>query len=387
MQPSLFKRLAAVTRANDWLQSFVPFVLGCVYLWLWWFRLPFNTTTFLLFVLSLFTTLGFASLGYFINEFFDKESDSKSGKVNRLALLKPIWQLSLFFLSLAVTLLPWIWLPSTATSWILITLQLLLFLVYSLPFPRLKDSAYASLVVDSLYAYVVPLFLSFYTFSLIAGQPGFPMWFLLFVIALFFIGLRNILIHQTSDVQKDYRSGIQTLPIKWGVAKTQITLLLLLAYELFFISLWIFVLGTERWLTIILLPVYLFAAFQSYSYIRKHAECRNSLPLDKVYQYIYPLAVLVFASLEEPSWSLLLPLHVALFVPYYFLLKKVVQFSKWVYYACVRVFYFIRDFIFDSLKALVNYSLFYFFRCFGVDLRAERKSAFQYLSEKFTTKK
>ena len=113
MPGNFLHRLSTITRARDWRLSFVPFIMGCVYLWLWGFGLPFTIEIIWLTFLSLVTTVGFASLGYFINEFFDKESDARAGKINKLAHLSPGIQIFIFSLVLALTLLPWIWLPST----------------------------------------------------------------------------------------------------------------------------------------------------------------------------------------------------------------------------------------------------------------------------------
>jgi 1,4-dihydroxy-2-naphthoate octaprenyltransferase len=79
-------RIAHLSRTKDWRLTFIPFILGCVYLWLVWFRTPFSIEAMTLIALSLITAIGFAALGYLINEYFDQEDDARAGKLNRMAL-------------------------------------------------------------------------------------------------------------------------------------------------------------------------------------------------------------------------------------------------------------------------------------------------------------
>ena len=223
------ERLNIATRSKDWMTSFVPFVMGCVYLWLWWFEFSFDFDLVLVILLSLVTSIGFAGLGYFINEYFDLESDAKAGKQNKLAPVTSFGRLIILIIVLLLTFTPWIFLPKNNFSFILIGLQIILFLLYSMPFPRLKESIYLSLVLDALYAYSVPLLLSFHTFSLLAKSSMYPPWFFLFFLAVTFIGLRNILTHQIKDIFKDEFSGQKTLPMVVGFnATVQLVKLLIL---------------------------------------------------------------------------------------------------------------------------------------------------------------
>lgn len=388
MQSSFLHKLSVFVRADDWIQSFVPFVMGCVYLWAWWFRLPFTLPVFFLILLSLITTVGFASMGYFINEFFDKKQDAAAGKINRMSLVSPAVQAAIFFTSLLLIFLPWIWLPSAPATWGLIALQLLLFLVYSMPFPRLKEALYASVIIDSLYAYVVPLILSCYTFGRIAQQEqAFPPWTGLFAAAAFFIGLRNILIHQMNDALKDSRGKVRTLPLVWGVQKARTALRLIFFYEIFFVLLWLALLGQSSPVIFCFLPFYLYACLLSFGEIANgNHDWQRNLSIDKSYQYAFPFAILLVASIAHPKWALLLPVHLLLFVPYYFFLERIFVFIKRLFYATRHWLTVIWYAILHVLKVSLNYFIYYFFRCFGVDLRLEKKSAFRYLSEKFGAK-
>ncbi len=377
MPRQFLHKLSAITRAKDWRLSFVPFIMGCVYLWLWWFRLPFSLQIIWLTFLSLVTTVGFASLGYFINEFFDKASDAKAGKINNLTHLSVLLQLAIFLLTVALTFLPWLWLPHTALTWVLIALQIGLYLVYSLPFPRLKEAVYLSLPVDALYAYVVPLMLSFYTFSLIAGAPGFPVWLYVFATAVLFIGLRNIIIHQVVDVLKDERTGHRTLPMTLGVTSTHRLIFIVAAYEIFLIALWSVVMCTGEPVFLLWLIPYAFIGFLTLRTIAaEHYSVHSDILLiNRAYQYLFPLLMLVFAITHHSGWLMLLLLHVWLLVPFY-ILVKVKEFLKVNFYRGVT---FVTVDVRHAFSMTVNLPVYYFFRLFGVDLVKEKKSGWEYL--------
>lgn len=377
----LIQKLAHVTRSNDWRLSFVPFVMGCVYMWLWWFKIPFEAQTVWLTFLSLITTVGFASFGYFINEFFDKESDAKAGKINKLAYLPGSYQLGILLSSLALTFLPWLWLPKTILSISLIAVQIGLFLIYSMPFPRLKEHTYLSLIIDSSYAYVVPLLLSFYTFSLIAGQPGFPLWLYLFLCAVFFIGLRNIIIHQIKDVMKDYQSGIQTIPLVAGINTTKLILKTSLLYEVCFFILCMMVLQTERRWILVVMAAYLPMAIHSIAALRKNETVNyNQLLINYAYQYLTPLVMILLLGMQAPVWFVVLPLHIALLVPLH-LLQKLFNIIKAIFSLLHR---FIYNDVRNWLSAAVNFPIYYCFRACGVDLKKEKTSAWQFIQSRFT---
>jgi len=381
---NFFHKLSVVTRAKDWRLSFVPFIMGCVYMWLWWFKLPFTLKTISLTFLSLLTTIGFASLGYFINEFFDKESDAKAGKLNKLAFISPQLQFGICLSSIALTLLPWIWLPSNSISWLLIVLQIFLFLIYSLPFPRIKEATYLSVVIDSLYAYVVPLILSFYTFGLIADTITIPTWFYLFVVAVFFIGLRNIIIHQVNDVMKDKQSGMTTLPMVLGVENTKLVIVVILLYEVLFIMTWVLALQVEHVEMWMWIPIYLPAAFYSLRYLLSTSNINyDKLFINYTYQYFMPLLLILLLVINNVGWIFILLLHVILLIPFHLikksfnLLKEVISYTQRFVYNDVR----------NILSMVINYPIYYCFRLLGVDLKKEKVSALGILKRKFASKK
>lgn len=377
-------KLSVITRAKDWRLSFVPFIMGCVYLWLWWFKVGVTSASIQLIFLSLVTIFGFAALGYYINDYFDMEADARAFKINKLSLLTPAKQILLLLSIVLVTFLPWIALPSNEFSWMLIAFELLLFLAYSLPFPRLKEKLWLSLLIDALYAYVVPLILLFHTYNLFVQKHGFPVWFLFFLAAAFFIGIRNIFLHQIVDVISDKRSGISTLPMQLGVVATHRLLFIVTAYEVLFVLIWSVLLYIERHFFILWLVPYCLIAFFGIKKIASPNYKANVhlLSVNQAYQYLFPILTLLFASVPNPEWIFIVPLHVSLMVPFYYLItaKEIIKVS---YFATVT---FVAVDIRNGLSIMVNYPVYYAFRIFGVDLRKEQQTASQYLVEKLKRK-
>jgi 4-hydroxybenzoate polyprenyltransferase len=368
-------QLGTVTRFKDWRLSFVPVVIGVVYFWLYWFEIKLDRYSAVLFVLSLLTTIGFACFGYFINEFFDKSSDQKAGKINKLSLISPGFQLSIFLGSLAIMLTPWFWLPSDRITWVLIGTEILLFLLYSLPFPRLKRFAFISGIIDSAYAYVIPMILSCYTYQLFS-QKQIPDFFLLMTLGFFIIGYRNILIHQVNDIFKDMRAGIVTLPQKLGTIKTSWIILVLLISELGILISFLSITAFTSQLILLCLAGYF--VFLTYRIIRlrniKSIRFISIHPIrhltDPFLQFWFPWIILGILISFHWHWIILIPIQIMLIISKS-LIQKVAQQLRW----CRRM-----------LSLFVNYSIYYFFKIFGVDLIKENKSAVGYLRNKMGKK-
>ncbi len=377
------EKVLNATRSKDWMKSFVPFVMGCVYLWLWWFGFSISDDVVLVVLLSLITSIGFASLGYFINEFFDIKSDAKAGKINKLALVPIYARVGILVIVLTLTFFPWIWLPKNQLSFILIGSQLLLFLLYSMPFPRLKESIYFSLVLDAFYAYSVPLLLSFHTFSLLAGSKTYPVWFYLFFLAVTFIGLRNILTHQIRDVFKDAVSGQKSLPMVLGLNRTILLIKLLFIYEVFLISMTLIFLLISNFIAFLLLIGYiLFAVFEYKIQGKKVSPTLMFEDVNRVYNVFFPWLMLLVLCYDSPFGWIILIIHSIILVPSY-LWKGFVSGLKKAWFISFR---FIMKDIRHWASYTINFPIYLVFRMVGVNLRREGISAWEFLLRKMGVK-
>lgn len=363
----------------------MPFIIGCVYLWLWWLAIPFAWHSVVLVVASLITTAGFASLGYLINELFDIKDDLKAGKTNKLALMPRVYTVLLFVVSLLFTFLPWLYLPVNSISVVLIVLELSAFVLYSLPFPRLKKVPLVSNLLDAGYAYLFPLLLSFHTFRIYTGTYTAHDYLLLGFMSLLvlLIGLRNILIHQVDDVFSDKLSGIVTLPMWLGVRSTNYFMLSLLLLELLLLSAWLCWMCVLHPVFLFVFVVYSLAVLVKYYLLKKNINLSyfSITPIrhltDLAHQIFFPLATLLLLILANFKWALILPVHLMVLIPAYVMLLL------WGYMRLV--FYFIRhnfqEYIIYPSTLVVNYSIYYCFLFFKVDLKKENRTAWQVISK------
>jgi 4-hydroxybenzoate polyprenyltransferase len=374
---SVIQQFNTLTRAKDWRLNFVPFVIACVYLWINLFKITLSIHSLIVFILSIATTMGFAALGYFINEYFDQAQDKAAGKINKLSFISGPKKVGLFTLILLICLLPWLVLPADKLSYTLIGLEISLFIIYSAPLIRLKETVFIAILVDTAYAYLVPCLLSYHTYALLSesSHTFFP-WF--FFTLLLFIGIRNMLLHQIKDVLGDQKAGFKSLPQYLGVKRTQellkmliileITLVIAAALELanhqIFFALWF-----------VLVIIYLVFSIKDLREVLNNNAYFDLLPvrhfLDLLYILWFPLCQLLLIIFIDWKWIVLLPIHLMLLVDQ----GHLIRFSKFIWHDSTK----------PVLSALVNYPIYYSFRLFGVDLKQEKKSAVEYVKSKLSS--
>ncbi len=376
---NFLQQISVATRLKDWRFSFVPFIIGCVYLWLWWFKVQFSVHGLLLVLCSLTTTAGFAALGYLINELFDIKDDLRAGKANKLAMLPIPHIVLLFFVALLLTFLPWVYLPFDKVSVALIVSEISAFLLYSLPFPRFKKVPGVSNLLDAAYAYLLPLILSFYTFRLEANSMAETDFILIGLLSamVFWVGIRNIIIHQVDDVFRDKLSGIYTLPMFIGVGKTNGLIAICIGLEVVFTLMWILWMTFNNsvfylWLIVYSLIITRAIIVLRYKFQFEYLSINKGRHLaDHAQQIYFPIAMLMFLILIEFRWILIFPFHLAILIPSF-------------------VFVFIRGYIVTlrhngekyikyPATVVVNYSIYYLFLSFDVDLKLRKQTAFQAL--------
>jgi 4-hydroxybenzoate polyprenyltransferase len=166
--------------------------------------IPLLTLCYLFFAYLL---IGFG--GYLFNDWFDRNTDKKAGKLNvtealsiyQFTLLLLVFWGSGFFLILAINLY--------AACFILI--QFLLLVVYSHPLFRLKESGWLGLITDAFYAHLLPAWLLLFVLSDF-GKIPLIIW-IGFLFFNFFLGVRDIIIHQLEDVNSDRLMGVKTIAV------------------------------------------------------------------------------------------------------------------------------------------------------------------------------
>jgi len=99
---------------------------------------------------------------------------------------------------------------------------------------------------------------------------------------------------------------------------------------------------------------------------------------DVAYQVWLPLITLFLAIKTDGRWILILPFHILFLLPSY-LHEKMTDGIRFIY-GKLLVYVFIPGRHYSS--RVINYTIYYFFLLFGVNLKKENKSAMKYLKSR-----
>jgi 4-hydroxybenzoate polyprenyltransferase len=110
---------------------------------------------------------GAASFGHFINDWSDGLHDERGGKENLVSGLGPVARYTVFVVLLVIMVIPICWYSRSVTISMLILVHVLLFLLYSHPAIRLKEAPIGGILIDSLYAHLIPaiIVMEFFNFG------------------------------------------------------------------------------------------------------------------------------------------------------------------------------------------------------------------------------
>lgn len=306
--------------SNPWRYK-VPFLIAMPY-WMIWVRSISPEKAAWGFLFSCMTILGIAGFGYLLNDFSDREEDRRAGKPNAVEGLAPFLLALLLLMLVALAVLPWlVFFPLDSLSYGLLSAEFVLFILYSLPPFRLKERGWAGLICDALYAHAVPTVLAAHTFSLM-GVTDYPKWGLFFGVLgawQFVLGLRNILLHQLQDREKDEKTGTRTPVVMAGErkAKTWLRSIFVPLELLGFAGFGLFVSLEIPWFSIV------YVGFLLQVVVKRKWLWKQSLPstlrqrlyiyLDDFYQQWIPLIFLACLVVKDPIFLLLGLFHVLLF--------------------------------------------------------------------------
>ncbi len=358
----MFQSLSQITRYKNWWKYTAAPLLGVAYFML--FILGFYAHDSLRIVVRLFLSItGFASLGYFLNDWADIETDRKASKQNIVALLHPFKKFLVVALFTILSLAPWVFFQHYIYSLSLIAAELILFITYSFSPFRLKTKPLMAPIADALYSHVIPAGLFAGILFLINGRNVDLVFISLLVIWKICSGIRYYLNHIALDRENDLLSIHTTLATERGnnfvyrlaskyllpVEFSALLLLLLYAganfhsYAFLFMPLALFVFFLEPILT---------ATFRfTYNFKR--------ISLDDFYQQVFPLLSIIMLCLADRTYVLLLFAHLFLF---HRLLERTWEFSKFTcYWLSKFASLFFHVLIFKPASLLLNFSI-YFFR-------------------------
>ncbi len=318
MQVKTLKGLFSKFRLLDPWRYKAPALIAIPYFVICTRSIGFAQSAWLLSV-SLALIIGFAGFGYVTNDWADIAKDKEAGKFNMAAGLSKAQLCALLFGFMVLVALPWLILPFTVFSAILIALELTLFVLYAFRPLRLKEKGFAGVFVDALYAHVVPAVFAAYTFCLAKGGPGNGFIAFAIILGLWQLawGIRNIILHQLDDFENDLKVNNRTFVLLTGKVKAlKLIQYVLLPFEvfMFFAFLTQTVLLTD--VNLLVLYVVFFAALALANRDKlAHPALRNfcSFLFDDFYLECLPLCFLFFMVLNDWRFLWLVLVHIVIF--------------------------------------------------------------------------
>ena len=303
-------------------------------------------------VLLIVWMIGAAAFGHYINDIFDLQDDLQAGKENRTAGQSTIVKFCIAVALAAVALLPWILLPRNNYNSGLVISHLLIFLVYSAPPIRLKERGVLAVFADAVYAHVIPGLVVLFTLLPYVEMEHLTGFILLFAGWQFLVGCRNILNHHIDDYENDMISNTTTTATIYGDAAIknvvkrfffplEVLVLLGLFYvlpspftHLIWFYLFYIVYTFNREVT------FLKEKLTDEVIIKGRYDYLSGILLNEFYEKWLPLIILVWLTMQDAVFGILLAIHVVLFGQLILTFKKDIYFIIYLFYEIVRQSFF-----------------------------------------------
>lgn len=309
-------------RISEWWNSKIVALIGIAYCFAIEGKLSFTDFLPILLFLFIWMVLS-AALGYYINDIFDLKQDLEVQKENHSKHHNLIQQIAIASFLMASILLSWYTLNGIRLVLFLILLQLLLFFLYSSPIIRFKEKPLFGILVDALYAHLIPGLIVLISIIGLGISPIILTFFCLWQIA---VGIRNILSHHLVDFYNDSNSGTSTSATYYGKSKIKkIMNFIVSPIELIaFVALLAVLTQHLFWI----IPFYLlyiiftynrelvFLRQQKTSWSLEEQENYNFIGgvlLNEFYEKWFPVVVLFMLSFTNPVFLVISVLHCLLF--------------------------------------------------------------------------
>lgn len=372
-----------IYRVSNWIQSLIPLLLGHIFFFVLFFKISVNIWLAKLILLFLISSFGFAGFGYIINEFFDKKTDQAAGKLNVLQNSSISSFVIYLSISIGLAVSPWFFLPISINILGLLSIQILFFLLYSLPSIRLKEKPFLSNILDASYAYLIPFLLVREFATIISNQSFESILFLIFSMMLFVVGFTNLFIHQLLDLANDKSARTLSTPIFLGPDNSRKTMILLLVLSVFctFLFCVVLIFNHLNWSgLLVIFFLLLISSFRNKDSSVESAfenEINFGLFLNQFYQFYLPIFYLGLLCCQSWIWWIVLILFIFVFQNLKSLKEKLLLFIP-----LLQLLIFLVKKIKKITSSIGNQILYLSFRLFGVDLVKEKKSAWEFLKKK-----
>lgn len=337
-------------RFHNWWNAKIPPLLSYGYaIYLLQFAAQDGLEVLFQLALLLVWMIGAAAFGHYINDVFDLQDDLTAGKPNKTRFHSTTQKVGIALGLALLALAPWPFLVGFELTLpvILVLAHLLIFLLYSAPPVRLKESGLFGVLSDSVYAHVIPGLVVASTVWLGNVEAAVAVLFLAWQ---FFMGCRNILNHHIDDYVSDVRSDTTTSATIFGVAPIKrVVKLVFIPLELIAFIVLLTTLNLQ-W------GIVAFAAYAIYTFNREVTFLRGKIEkevitegrydylsgilLNEWYEKWIPVILLVAISLINPWGWFVLVIHLALFAKLTLTFAKDLSYFKYLVREIVRLIYF-----------------------------------------------
>lgn len=298
----MLKNIIKYIRLKDWGYYILPSVMSFYLLGLLLnqpseISIKFIIKDFILFGLLTFCV---AAFGFYINEWTDIKDDIIAGKQNSLIKTDKKERIIVLVIIIVATILLSFFIPWTKTTFIIFTLQYLLFALYSIQPFRLKRFTYPAIILDALYSGTL-----FYILALYLASPKLNNYIIVIFIFIwgFLKGIRNIDYHQLNDKKHDVLLPLETIATQYNQTTIKkILLSILLPVEIIsFILLLVYT--PYNIISILLYVFFLIYIVKREKYIipyilkRKTTITRNIISdFNLFYEQVFPILILVYLT-------------------------------------------------------------------------------------------
>jgi 4-hydroxybenzoate polyprenyltransferase len=303
----------APVRAKTWWEFKTPVFLGVAYLSALVGGISFSDA-WPAFLAVIFAIIPLASYVCVINDITDERTDRQAGKSNTVAgkslAFKGAW-LGVCFLWGAIA--AFLCFRNNTPALLLYASNWIIFALYSVPPVRLKEQGLSGVFSDACGGTLFPALWS----ALLADPAACHVFLLGLAIWSLAFGLRGIIFHQLGDLAADRISGVRTLAVRLGEAKTR-TLLRFVVFPVEAGALGFVLWQGSSVFTIPLLCVYFLLQFVLWKWLRirtvvSEVVPRSRIMLLKYYQVWFPLTAVLALSLQDLAALICIPLHAVLF--------------------------------------------------------------------------
>lgn len=304
-------------RTNTWWNAVVPQVLGWVYL------LSQHKSLRTVLVLNAFffvALICISAFGYLFNDYCDVEADHKAGKRNLLNSYSKPMRALIVVLPLIIGCAAWHLTYPGSIENVLFCLQILALILYSLPPVRLKERGIAGVIADAFYGHINPVFITIFWHMHFSARPT---WFAVLLSVVFVVtalkGIRNILLHQIDDRKADKRAGVKTFVVSNGALSALLFVYNLLPFEVLLAVVFAITISFVYppffvWTLLFFVITYLkFSGWKLRDLPKRQLKFKFLYFLNDYYEGWVPVGFLLLLCIKDPSFFILLILHLILF--------------------------------------------------------------------------